>query len=315
MPDKYEGLRKALSSLEERKARAQSRLKDGAPPAWHYAIIGLHLEGGSYAFTQNASITEVEAPPSEIELASALEKKHLLGAISRYSQSIRNELVIQSDATHDDQWSFNLAWWITSLIRAKTNADILVPAAASYSWSVIAGVPRDSCRTQLLEDVPLAKALEGLVKVTPADLDWVDRHLMMFADLLENPRFRLAVESLTTHHLQHSERMMVASLWSGIEAIFGINYELRFRLSALIATSLEPPGTRRVEVHKRCKKLYDIRSKAVHGAPMKRSEIYEHAIEVRRLLGRIICRFVEEGKLLSTDELEEALLLGAQKAE
>ena len=40
--------------------------------------------------------------------------------------------------------------------------------------------------------------------------------------------------------------------------------ELRFRISALIATYLEPFGTRRRALHRDIMKLYDARSKVVH---------------------------------------------------
>src|SRR5215211_5996085 len=102
--------------------------------------------------------------------------------------------------------------------------------------------------------------------------------------MLEVPKFRLAVEALTTHQHLVSLRMMAASLWSGIEALLGIQAELRFRITLSIASILEPRGEQRSARYRRVKKLYDIRSKAVHGITLSENELISHVAETRKLL-------------------------------
>jgi hypothetical protein len=123
--------------------------------------------------------------------------------------------------------------------------------------------------------------------------------------LLELPEFRLAVESLTTHHFASSERMMAATLWAGIEALFEIQSELRFRLAIQIASILEPRGSTRRDLYRRVKKLYDVRSKAVHGSALSKDKMDEHIVEVRALLSRLLCKFTELGKVPNEEELED----------
>ncbi|WP_221176740.1 HEPN domain-containing protein, partial [Ralstonia pseudosolanacearum] len=197
--------------------------------------------------------------------------------------------------------------WTGLLGAGHTLADLLVPAVSSVSWRAIPAVEASSCDIQLLEDVPAARRI-GQVVVVPTDaLDWVRQHLMAWIELLERPAFRLAVDSLTTHHQQANLRMSAAALWAGFEALFGINAELRFRLAALAAAYLEERGPNRLALYRRVKTLYDYRSKAVHGAATSDKQLASHILEVRGLLSRLMCRATQAGVLPSTDDFEELL--------
>jgi hypothetical protein len=309
---KLNELKGLANHFEARKARAAERLKSSSGNGWHFAILGLKLSGGDFEFDEVARFSRVDEPPGEVELASALQRQHLFSAVGRYSQSITHELSIPEESGSADG-CFNIAWWIVSLVRVRTGAEILIPAVSDRSWSVIAALPPKSCLIQLLEDVPMAKKLGEQAEVQESDLHWVKDNLLAFARLLEQPKFRTAVDALTTHHLQHSERMVAAMLWAGIESLFGIQSELRYRLSILMATALEPTGVKRLEVYRRVKKLYDERSKAVHGGSIDSGDLHAHVLEVKRLLSRLISRYVEIGELFSEKYLEEMLLAGETK--
>ena len=98
---------------------------------------------------------------------------------------------------------------------------------------------------------------------------------------------------------------MAAMLWSGIEAIFGINTELRFRLATMIAALLEPRGAARRSMYRRVKRLYNVRSRIVHGGKASDEEIAEHIVEVRALLSGLLCQFVEGRKIPSETDIEK----------
>lgn len=309
---KLDELKGLANHFEARKARAAERLKISGGNGWNFAILGLNLPGDAFEFDQVARFSKVDEPPGEVELASALQHQHLFSAVGRYSQSITNELFIPEESGSADG-CFNIAWWIVSLVRVRTGAEILVPAASDKSWSTIAALPPKSCQIQLLEDVPMAKVLGEQVEVRESDLHWVKDNLLAFARLLEQPKFRMAVDALTTHHLQHGERMVAAMLWAGIESLFGIQSELRYRLSILMATALEPIGVERLELYRRVKKLYDERSKAVHGGSIDSGDLHAHVREVKRMLSRLISLYVEIGEVFSEKSLEEMLLAGEAK--
>jgi hypothetical protein len=275
---------------------------------WCFAILGLHTEVESFSFDRIGEFRRVVEPPGEVELARALKSQVLFGAIGRYSHGITYELAVNREFGDNDQSSFNVAWWIISALRVKTLLEFLVPAVADYSWSIIAALEEKECHAQLLEDVPQARRIEHPVTVTNADFAWVLGRLLKFGEMLEVPSFRLAVDALTTHQHLVNLRMMVASLWSGIEALVGVQSELRFRISLSVASLLETRGSQRSELYRRIKKLYDVRSKVVHGVVMREDEMVHHVAEVRKLLSKMVCTLVESGKVFSEADFESALL-------
>ncbi|MFP5263084.1 MAG: hypothetical protein ACLGJB_14370 [Blastocatellia bacterium] len=303
--ERLENIRKLANNFADRKVRAAARLAEIKGRMWYFAVLGLKTNLEHFDFDIIAKLQRVIEPPGEVELAAALREKTIFSVVARYSHSIQYELAVNRDFASTDQAAFNLAWWITSALRVRTLAEILVPAVSDHSWSTIAGAPDGSCHAQLLEDVPKARRLSEPVEVGRTDFEWVLLYLNRFSELLEVPKFRLAVESLSTHNFQSSERMMAATIWAGIEALFEIQSELRFRLATLVSSSLEPRGEDRRKLYRRTKALYDVRSKAVHGSPISDAKIQEHIIEVRHLLSRLLCRFIEIGKVPNEQELEE----------
>lgn len=297
-----------VQHFQRRKDKAKAHLEAlGGIKEHCFALSGLSLNASPYVFAEMATLREVQQPPGEIELAGALRNKGLMSAIARHMPGVTYELAVLKDVPGDSQQPFNLGWWIISAIRCRTLADLLVPAVASVSWDAIPAVEAGTCEVQLLEDVPAARRIGEVVVVSNESLDWVNNHLMEWIDLLERPAFRLAVDSLTTHHQQANLRMSAASLWAGFEALFGISSELRFRLSALAASYLEDPGPERLTLYRRIKTLYDYRSKAVHGAATTDTQLEEHILEVRGLLSRLMCRMTETGTFPSSENLEVRL--------
>lgn len=302
-------IRALVDELEERKRRARHRLESLSGRWWCFALLGFRMAPDDYVVEGLFTIRRVIEPPDSVELASALQEPGYCSAIARYSSGIGYELAVDC-SFGKEQAPFTLAWWVISAIRVRTLSEILVPVVADLSWSAIAGAAPKSVQARVLEDVPAAYFLDSPVTVAAADLDWMATHLAKLAELLEVPGFRLAVESLTTHNHQSNLRMVTVAVWAGIEALFQIHHELRFRLSASIAVCIEPPGEERLRLFQDLKKRYDFRSKAVHGAPVSNAEVLEHVRFMRSVLARLLSRLIERGSLVSSDEIDHALLVG-----
>jgi hypothetical protein len=306
--DELKSLKSLVDHFKERKVRATERLARSVGGEWNFAILGIHTDIEQFSFAPIGEFRRVLEPPGEIELAAALKDPQLFGAVGRYSRGISHELAVSKEVGKNDQQAFDLAWDLISALRVKTLAEFLVPAVADHSWSVIAALEQRLCHAQLIEDVPQARRIDSPVLVREGDLEWVVGNIVAFMQMLEVPKFHLAVEALTTHQHLLSSRMMVASLWSGIEALMGVQAELRFRLALSVACVLEPRGAQRVNRYRQIKKLYDSRSRAVHGAEMSEAELISHIIETRRMLSGILCRMIEGGKVLSEEDIERELL-------
>lgn len=302
-------LRSLAEHFLDRKTRAKERLSGHVDNQLCFAVLGLRLHADEYQINEFAVLRKVVEPPGEVELASALQDKSLLSAVARYSSSIDYELAVSRSFSHQEQAVLNLSWWIVSSLRCKSRVDILVPAVSDSSWSTINGREDNSCHIYLLEDIPQARRFGEPVVVTADDLKWVGDNLTTWANLLENPSFRLAVESLTTHQQHANLRMATAALWAGFEALFAISAELRFRLATFAASYLEERGEKRHVLYSQIKKLYDYRSKAVHGAPTSDQELEEHILEIRSLLSRLVCRMAEVGSVPTVQDYEKHLFI------
>jgi hypothetical protein len=79
---------------------------------------------------------------------------------------------------------------------------------------------------------------------------------------------------------------------------------LRFRVSALIAAFLEPPGESRLAVQKHVAALYDKRSAAAHGLPRHdRNDV----LDTLNLLRRVALMIIDNKKVPTKRELEAKL--------
>lgn len=308
---KLDDLYDAAKILVAAEERARVRLSDVRGRKFYVAMLGLHTEFDSFEFGDPALLLRrIEEGPHETALARVLTEPSLWGVVGRYARAMTHELVIDREPAKDDQTALNLARFIVSALRARTLAEFLVPAVATYPWAAMAGLKSAECDVRLIEDVPLAKRLAPTKRVELSEAQWVSDNLLRFIDLLQDPAYRIAVDALTTHQHEATERTMTAILWAGIEALFKAKVETTFRVSAYVAAYLEPAGQPRLALFQRLKKLYAIRSQAVHGEAVSAARLREHILEVRRLLSRVVCKAAESGRVPTPDAAEVQLFLG-----
>lgn len=307
MTRKYDELKAIFEHFDDRKARALERQSADPRSCWCFALLGFTSAVPELRIEPLAIFRKVVEPPGEVELAGALRDGHLLASVSRYSHMITHELAIYPGERFDTKFVFNFSWWIISALRVRTLAELLVPVAANTSWSVISAAADHSVDVKFVEDIPRAHRFGPPVVVTENDLLWVENNIIVFVELLEVQCFRFAVEALSTCSFQSSRRMSSALIWSGIESLFNIKGELKFRLATYIASLLEARGQARVDMYKKITKLYDFRSKAVHGDSVTDTDVSEHICLIRVILSRLLCKIVELGKVPSKLELESAV--------
>ena len=91
-------------------------------------------------------------------------------------------------------------------------------------------------------------------------------------------------------------RIQLAVLWAGIESLFSASSEIKFRISLYIARFLGRDQAEQRILFNSVKKLYDLRSAAVHGSKVKNDsaiavaesasllwQLVRHCAEVRAL--------------------------------
>lgn len=143
---------------------------------------------------------------------------------------------------------------------------------------------------------------EGLA-LEESDCRWLETHFGGAQNLLHDHRFQNAVHCLATYRWHTMPRAQLALLWAGIEGLFAVDSEIAFRVSLYTAKFLAPGNAdMQRETFAAVKRLYGIRSKAVHGAKLK-GEPSESVKESAILLGSLVRTCIEREQLPIVDEL------------
>ncbi|MCU8185992.1 HEPN domain-containing protein [Vibrio vulnificus] len=101
--------------------------------------------------------------------------------------------------------------------------------------------------------------------------------------------------------------MSLVLLWGALEAIFTKDKaELRFRVSVMIASYLEPDGgDKAYQLYKKVAKLYNERSKAAHG---DNSVKQDTLLQTYELLYKAVEKMFEQNSVPTKESLERSLL-------
>lgn len=206
---------------------------------------------------------------------------------------IRSQLHLTADTPKDLAMLGWNAQWDCLLLSALFDRDVL--------WNLQSDKPADEIGPGISVNVTNSH-LSGLnalpaYELTSDDEQWLQMYAGRARKLLEDPGFQTAVHSLASFHWHPHPRTRLALIWSGIEALFGIDSEVVFRVSLYTAKFLAPDDTsERVKIFADVKRLYKQRSAAVHGSKMK-GDLQLAVQESAALLRRLIRRCVENKEL------------------
>jgi len=199
------------------------------------------------------------------------------------------------------------AWWIVALLRLRTGPRLRAPVLSNYPLTKNSASSKD-LHIQPLEVAPYQLMLdpEAKVQISLRDLEWTKDNWLSSLSLFEDyPKFSLLIESLDQAAFNHRPQLALLMLWTGLEEVFSPSKtELRYRISSLIASYLEPPGQSRLTRQKAVAKLYDSRSAAAHG---RGNTTVEPLWETYYLARETVLKIIEEKHAPSTTELEERM--------
>jgi hypothetical protein len=179
---------------------------------------------------------------------------------------VRSQLhVTADDAKQLAQRAWN-AQWDCLLLSALFDQTVL--------WNVQSDVPAEMIDPRAAINISNYHLsgfhIKGEYELTTSDKEWLEKHFKTARTLLANPSFQTAAHSLASFRWHTHARAQLALIWSGIEALFGIESEIVFRVSLYTARFLEPDDeTERLKVFAKVKSLYKHRSAAVHGSKIK----------------------------------------------
>lgn len=287
----------------------------GVPYDVSGVVTESHQEGQFLIDSGLISLHVVDNFPGQIHLLQALtdECAHYTYQVFGEPRSRLYELYISNTIALDSEQALKLAHLVLCLLRARGGCFFRVPFWSDTSWNQIAGKDKQV----FLNPIALEERKTQLLPigfVSSGDLNWVVQRMRRTFELYEEPGFRLAFDSLSEAPFQSTERMSIATSWAGLESLLGIEHELSYRIPMYLAVILSDDPESRVAIRSRIKKLYGLRSKAVHGAGIKEAVLVKTAEESWVLLRDVLINMIDSDNDLPTPETFDRLLLGAPPA-
>jgi hypothetical protein len=277
---------------------------------WHFAVGGLQTRQDPFELGRAIRLQRLPAFPTHEELAMSLSSLVVAGTMAHYGERlIQHELAIEAEYIDDPELIPATAAAVLAGLRVRTGAELICPAVCDTSWGALRGRTGNRCKAYLVEQSLLTHSFAQPRLITRDDMDWVRDNLGKLTELTQDARFQTALEALCTYLHAANPRMMAAQLWAGLEAIFGIRYEIGYRLAVQVARLLEDRGPASRTLYGQMRKLYKARSDAIHGNSMKEADLARHVGEARDLLARLLRKIIEKGKVPSDHDFEDMLFM------
>jgi hypothetical protein len=325
-----------MPSDSEQSATEQQSTPDGN---WYVVVFGIKCPEERLTLAPGLTLLPISGQLTFFDLAAAggsgFHEWALLGPLCA---NLNCEIETAKDSDIIPGYdNLNRAWLSTAMLVLRGFSRTLGIAASAYSWNVIAGHQKrtaDIFKTQLARegveaavyksDRQLPKfhgqlldfhtkiltdrgARDGLV--TAEDACWISDNFSRFNTLAsESKVFELALQAAIDWRYSSDPRIAVSRLWAGIEALIGINSELVYRLSNICASLLADRGPDRVKKFRAVKKLYSLRSKAVHGEQLDPEQLTIAMDDSFRLLRDLLVLVTAKGKVWTSEELEAIVL-------
>ena len=314
---------------------AQSELHQGN---WYVLVFGLPPPDRALTLAPGLTLVPLEAPLSVFDLAGAgavgFRDWAMLGPVA-HGCTCEIETAKDSDITPGYD-TLNRAWLASALLVLRGFTRHLGIACSAYSWTLIAGHQKRT--SAVFREQAASEGIDAAVHaskrslpqfkgnlldfhtrllidsdartdpVSPDDAAWISMHFGTFNRLAsESEAFRLALEAVHDWRYAKEPRLAVGRIWSGIEPVFGVKSELVYRVSALSASLLEQRGQPRKDRFQAVKRLYGLRSKAVHGEPLTQEQLASAMDDSYRLLRELLLVTIEKGHVLGADDFDDAL--------
>ena len=310
----------------------EQHLSDAHEGNWYVLVFGLPALDEPLILASGLSIRPLPVTLTVFDLAA-------LGAVGFRAWAILEPLIAGCTAEIESARDANVmpgldtlnrAWLAISLLILRGHTMTMGVAASNYSWREIPvreenteGIPspRDAFPRKARTDLPPFKGhlLDYLLRlfgdadlrespVDQSDAKWMAEHFETFNVLAnKNKKFWFALQAAVDWRYAKDSRSALARIWTGIESLFGISSELVYRISLLCASLLEPRGEGRKARFNAVKRLYGLRSKAVHGDVLSDEQLNTATSGSFHLLRQLLLITIHKGHCLTAEDFDEAV--------
>lgn len=289
-------------------------MTDNADHLKHFSLVGVEAPDEPVALIPGISISPIRPRVTLDTFFKKLSEETMVFGVTfgPHISSIVAEISISDAAA--SEWGCdpsNLAWLTTTLFRLRRFEFLSCPICTSFPMSRLADATDKSLKVHSVEFN--RGRLQPQVDSAKVDLSdrleqqWCKYYLPILIRLnKENQRFFFALHSYDASRFSEDVRFSLATLWTGVESLFSKGgAELSFKMAAAWASFLEPFGPRRNTIRKEISKLYNVRSKAVHGQPLGKYKPTDALQRTRELVQLSLCKILEEERVPEVDELME----------
>lgn len=202
--------------------------------------------------------------------------------------------IIGEDTEHLAANAWN-SQWDCILLGALLNCNVMCNLQSNQPIEKLA-----EAQYVYVTNYELRALLSPSYYITAADEEWITKNYEAAYKLLEEDCFQTAVHTMASYRWHSVPRVQMAVIWSGIESLFNVNTEVSFRVSLYISNFLGESEAQAQQIFKQIRKMYSLRSSAVHGNKIKddiKNDIKNAVVESADLLNRILRRCAEIQRL------------------
>ena len=232
-------------------------------------------------------------------------------ALGGLGLDITAELIIPRGVDTGSAHRVDVVRMIDALIRMWVIPSVVVPVLSNISFSDAAKAPDNTTHFFPFEVQPRFFPIDSRAGTVTqmTQFEWVRNNWRLAIELAgANNGLRIALAALDAIQFVPDPGLGLISLWGALEGLFSpAKTELRFRVSALIASYLEPFGPARAALQKKTAHLYDARSAVAHGAGNHDLQLVLDTYDVLR---RVVIKILSDQRVPSRVELD-ANLFGA----
>jgi hypothetical protein len=243
-------------------------------------------------------------PPGENKIHGAPWKAAKGGIAFDILVEIEMPVVEEFKTAFDQE---EMIWIIASLIRLYSYPYLIISAISDISFNKIL----DSEKEPVINPYETKHRIFNSSKdvqtfLREEHLNWLKENWQKTMRLLKtDSKFFAAFKAFDSAAIFGNPTSSLLTTWGAIEQLFSPNTgELKYRVSANLASFLEKPGIKRLELFKELSKLYNDRSLAAHTSKqLDHKPLVNSWVHLRNALMKII----EMGKVPSQDDLQELI--------
>ncbi len=264
---------------------------------WYWRYIpcaGVKLEFDRFSVLEINERTVVHLARRDPKQRRKIFQKHIQedpDRLFKQMQEVDFEISLASIGG-DGFFNFDYVHVFSFLLMIRTGGWIYAPIALTHSAleNPEVNAPHIFC-SSFIDAKP---AYLGDFRLTLEDARWIKLHMETALRFVDEPKFQNAMQALTSFHCIPYASTCLLVAWSGLEALFGVEQEISFRLSLYIANFLKVGDDRQSEFEK-LRRSYDDRSRVAHGAATKAKAVREHAVYTRDVLRACLAKCTETG--------------------